>query len=163
MTDAAELCLTKPPVATAGMLIRRPVADVFAAFVDPAITTRFWFTKSSGPLEPGVRVRWEWEMYGASTDVDVKAVEPCTRILVEWDVDSAPTTVEWRFASRSDATTFVEITHAGFGGDGDRVVAQALDATGGFALVLAGLKAYLEHGVALNLVADRFPAGVDGG
>lgn len=160
--DTEELCLSKPPVATAGMLIRRPVADVFAAFVDPAITTRFWFTKSSGPLEPGVRVRWEWEMYGVSTDVDVKAVEPCTRILVEWDVDSAPTTVEWRFASRRDETTFVEITNAGFGGDGDRVVAQALDATGGFALVLAGLKAYLEHGVALNLVADRVPAGVDG-
>jgi hypothetical protein len=29
--------------------------------------------------------------------------------------------------------------------------------------VLAALKAYLEHGVSLNLVADRFPDGLDDG
>jgi hypothetical protein len=32
-----------------------------------------------------------------------------------------------------------------------------LDATGGFTLLLAGLKAYLEHRIQLNLVADKFP------
>lgn len=31
--------------AKAEMLIRRPVAEVFAAFVDPAVTTRIWFTR----------------------------------------------------------------------------------------------------------------------
>ena len=41
--------------ARAEMLIRRPAAEVFAAFVDPAVTTRIWFTKSSGRLEPGKR------------------------------------------------------------------------------------------------------------
>jgi uncharacterized protein YndB with AHSA1/START domain len=144
------------------MLIRRPVADVFAAFVDPAITTRFWFTKGSGPLEPGARVRWEWEMYGAAVEVDVKAVEPNERILIEWEGNPTPTTVEWRFAPRPDGATFVEIENAGFGGDGDAAVAQALDATEGFTLVLAGLKALLEHGLSLNLVADRFPADGEG-
>jgi uncharacterized protein YndB with AHSA1/START domain len=54
------------PVAKAQMLIRRPVATVFDAFVDPAVTTKFWFTKSSGRLEPGKDLRWDWEMYGAS-------------------------------------------------------------------------------------------------
>ncbi len=38
---------------------------------------------------------------------------------------------------------------------------QAIDSTGGFALVLAGLKALLEHDIVLNLVGDRFPAGVE--
>ena len=41
------------PVAKAEMLIRRPVTEVFEAFVNPAITSRFWFTKGSGRLEPG--------------------------------------------------------------------------------------------------------------
>src|SRR5947199_10643616 len=51
MTDSASnLSLTKPPVASTGMLIRKPVAEVFAAFVDPAITSKFWFTKASGKL-----------------------------------------------------------------------------------------------------------------
>lgn len=32
----------------AQMLIRKPVEQVFQAFIDPAITVHFWFTKSSG-------------------------------------------------------------------------------------------------------------------
>ncbi|MEV1167923.1 hypothetical protein [Nonomuraea sp. NPDC049784] len=35
------------------MLIRRPPAEVFQAFADPDVTTRFWFTKSTGKLTPG--------------------------------------------------------------------------------------------------------------
>jgi len=58
------------------MLIRKPIAEVFEAFVDPAITTKFWFTKSSGRLEPGKEIRWDWEMYGASAEVNVKEIEP---------------------------------------------------------------------------------------
>jgi uncharacterized protein YndB with AHSA1/START domain len=34
------------------MLIRRPIADVFDAFVDPGKTSKFWFTGGSGRLEP---------------------------------------------------------------------------------------------------------------
>jgi hypothetical protein len=33
--------------------------------------------------------------------------------------------------------------------------------TEGFTLVLAGAKAYLEHGLQLKLVADRFPTGLE--
>jgi uncharacterized protein (DUF2249 family) len=36
-------------------------------------------------------------------------------------------------------------------------VAQALDSTGGFSFVLAGVKAFLEHGIELNLIADHAP------
>ena len=44
---------TQTPVAKAEMLIRRPVAEVFEALINPTITTKFWFTRSSGRLEPG--------------------------------------------------------------------------------------------------------------
>ena len=147
--------LEKAPVVTAQMLIRRPVEEVFAAFIDPAITTRFWFTKSSGKLEPGREIRWDWEMYGASAQVRVKAVEPDRRILIEWDDPPCP--VEWRFTPRPDGTTLVTISNWGFHGSDVEVVAQAIDAKGGFSFVLAGLKALLEHGIALNLVADHHP------
>ncbi|MFN7131092.1 MAG: SRPBCC family protein [Myxococcales bacterium] len=149
------MALKQPPVVHAQMLIRKPAAEVFEAFVDPAITTRFWFTRSSGRVEEGRTLRWEWEMYGAGTDVTVKAVEPGRRILIAWD--EPPNEVEWRFADRADGTTLVSITNAGFSGDDDTVVAKALDSKGGFSLLLAGLKAWLEHGVALNLVADHHP------
>ncbi len=149
--------LTKAPVVKEEMLIRRPVAEVFEAFVNPAVTTRFWFTKSSGRLEPGKKIRWEWEMYGASSEVDVKVVEPGARILVEWSGYGAPTVVEWIFTPRGGNATLVSITHSGFRGDGDVIVKDAVGSSGGFALVLAGLKALLEHGIDLNLISDRFP------
>ncbi len=153
--------LTTTPVAKTAMLIRRPVAEVFEAFVDPAITTRFWFTRGSGRLEPGARVTWEWEMYGASAPVRVLALEPNRRILVEWGDDGEATTIEWTFAARPDGTTFVSVENRGFTGSGDEVVAQAIDGTEGFTFMLAGLKAWLEHGIALDLVADRFPPEID--
>lgn len=143
------------------MLIRRPVADVFEAFIDPRITTQFWFTKGSGRLEAGRQVRWDWEMYAISVPVTVKAIEPNARIVVEWPGYSGPSVVEWTFAPQKDATTFVSITEAGFRGSGDEVLKQVADSTQGFSLVLAGLKALLEHDVRLNLVADRFPAGIE--
>jgi len=34
------------PMTRSGMLVRKPVADVFDAFINPDITTKFWFTKT---------------------------------------------------------------------------------------------------------------------
>src|SRR6476661_3315232 len=87
--------LTQVPIAKTGMLIRKPVAEVFEAFVNPDITTQFWFTQSSGRLETGKQVQWEWEMYGISIPVTTKAIEPNQRIVIEWPGEGSPTSVEW--------------------------------------------------------------------
>jgi uncharacterized protein YndB with AHSA1/START domain len=76
------------------MLIRRPVAEVFEAFVDPAVTARFWFSRGSGRLEPGKQITWHWEPYRVSAQVLVKALEPNVRIEIEWSAYGSPTTVE---------------------------------------------------------------------
>lgn len=147
------------PVAKAELLIRKPVAEVFGAFVDPDLITRFWFDKSSGRLEAGQTVQWHWAAVNATAEVRVRAIEENGRILVEWGsgADSEGySTVEWTFFPRSADTTYVRVVNSGFTGDGDEIVGQALEASGGFALVLAAAKAYLEHGIALNIVADRF-------
>lgn len=149
------------PVARTGMLIRKSAAEVFEAFVDPAVTSRFWFSKGSGRLTPGAEVRWDWEMYGASAQVRVIAIEPARRILVEWgSPDEAPTTIEWRLEPRGKDQTMVTVANFGFEGTGDEVVAKALDAVEGFSLLLAGAKAWIEHGVQLNLVPDRHPDAI---
>lgn len=153
------MTLEQTPIAKAEMLIRKPVSEVFEAFVDPTITTKFWFTKSSGKLETGKKIQWDWEMYGASAQVVVKAIELNRRILIEWS-GYGTTIVEWLFTPRADHTTFVSITNSGFSGDRDEVVSQVIDSVEGFTLVLAGLKAFLEHNVILNLVADRHPDAI---
>ena len=156
-----NLQLTQAPLMKTGMLIRKPIAEVFEAFVNPEITTKFWFTKSSGRLEAGEQVQWEWEMYKISIPVNVQVIEPSKRILITWPGYSSLTTVEWNFEPQEDGTTFVRIAESGFTGDGDELVKQVTGSTTGFSLVLAGLKALLEHNIQLNLVADRFPKGIE--
>ncbi|SGO85570.1 Uncharacterised protein [Mycobacterium tuberculosis] len=68
------ITLNQAPVVKAEMLIRKPAEEVFEAFVDPAITTKFWFTKSSGRLEPGKHIKWEWEMFGVADTLYVKEI-----------------------------------------------------------------------------------------
>ncbi len=149
--------LDKPLVAKADLLIRKPAAEVFEAFVDPDRITKFWFDKSSGRLENGKSVQWRWELFDFSIDVRVKEIIENARICIEWGTDNDNlTTVEWTFAPRTDDTTYVSIVVSGFSGDADKMVSEALDSTGGFNLVLAAAKAWLEHGIKLNIVADRF-------
>ena len=145
------------PVAKAQMLIRKPVAQVFEALVDPRITSHFWFSKGSGKLETGKRIRWDWEMYRHHTDVDVKAIELNKRILIEWNGPESPSAVEWTFEDKGDDSTFVVVKNWGFNGDADKVVAEAIDSTGGFTFLLAGLKVFLEHGIEPNFVIDHAP------
>ena len=152
--------LETTPVAKTEMLIRRPVAEVFEAFIDPAITSRFWFTKGSGRVEPGKELQWDWEMYNLSVPVKVKEVETNKRIFVDWGTYDEMTTIEWVFTARPDNTTYVSVTNSGFTGTDDEIVKKVLDSTGGFTEVLAGLKALLEHNIELNLVRDRYPEGV---
>ena len=154
----SNLQLTQVPVAKTAMLIRRPAAEVFDAFINPEITTRFWFTKSSGRVELGKPVKWEWEMYEVSTSVTAKAIEPNKRLLIEWDGYSGRTTVEWTFTSHANNSTFVTITESGWTGDGDQLLRYVADSTQGFTFTLAGLKAFLEHGIQLQLVADAHPS-----
>ena len=152
--------MTKPtsPMVEVQMLIRRPVHEVFQAFVDPAATTNFWFTKSSGPLEEGKTVTWEWEMYQVSTSVFVKDLVPNKKISIEWG--ERRTTVDFEFNALTDDTTYVIIKNYGFDLEGDDLIEAIKDNTGGFTTVLDGLKAYLEHKINLNLIRDKFPKEV---
>lgn len=96
-------------------------------------------------------------MFGVSDVLTVKEFEENSRILIEWDND--PTVVKWRFETRGVEATLVTVTNWGFPGTSDEALAQAVDSKGGYTLVLAGLKAWLEHGIELNLVRDQFPDG----
>ena len=75
--------VTQPLVALAAMLIRRPALDCYEAFVDPAITSKFWFSAGSDRLDAGHQVIWTWGMYGVSSTVDVKELVPGHKIVIE--------------------------------------------------------------------------------
>jgi uncharacterized protein YndB with AHSA1/START domain len=141
----------------AKMLIRKPSSEVFEAMVNPEITTNFWFTKSSGKLEVNKSVTWEWEMYQVSAVVNVIAIVKNEKIKFEWN--NPARTVEFQFESMSDNSTYVSVKEYGYTETGDELLAIIRDSTGGFTTVLDGMKAFLEHGINLNLIADKFPTG----
>jgi uncharacterized protein YndB with AHSA1/START domain len=141
----------------AKMLIRKPSSEVFEAMVNPEITTNFWFTKSSGKLEVNKSVTWEWEMYQVSAVVNVIAIVKNEKIKFEWN--NPARTVEFQFESMSDNSTYVSVKEYGYTETGGELLAIIRDSTGGFTTVLDGMKAFLEHGINLNLIADKFPTG----
>lgn len=141
----------------AQMLIRKPVAEVFNAMVDPKITTQFWFTKSSGKLEAGKTVTWQWEMYQVSTTATVKEIIASQKLVFEWGDDKR--LVAFTFDAIAENETYVKARETGYTETGDALLAAIRDSTGGFTTVLDGMKAYLERGINLNLIADKFPTG----
>lgn len=147
---------TKNNYAETAMLIRKPVSEVFDAFINPEITTKFWFTQSSGKLEEGKTIDWIWEMFDHTASVHVISIIPNKKIKIQWGSDE-DAIAEWIFKSIGANNTFITITNTGLKGTIDEIMAQIRDATGGFTWVLAGAKAYLEHGLELNLIADRYP------
>jgi uncharacterized protein YndB with AHSA1/START domain len=138
--------------ATASMLIRRPAAEIFRAITMPEILTKFWLARTSGPIEVGARVRRDFMVKGASDEVLVKEMERDRRLLTEL---SDGTTVTWRITSHPDATTVIEVEHAGFKGTPGEIAKAALGSTQGYAIVLCALKTLLERGDPMNLVHDK--------
>jgi len=146
--------------AETAMLIRRPVSEVFEAFINPEVTTKFWFTDSTGRLEKGKEVEWTWKMYDFTGFVLVKELIPDQSLEIEWGPRGAPRSrAAWTFEPLDEHATFVSIVMDGFSGDEEAIFQNLIGSVGGFCWVLAGLKAWLEHQIRLNLVRDRFPNG----
>ena len=97
-------------------------------------------------------------MYNVSTTVVAREILQDQKIVFEWDDPSK--TVELKFKELDDESTFVTVTEYGYNKKGDELLAIIKDSTAGFTTVLDGLKAFLEHRINLNLIADKFPKEV---
>lgn len=139
----------------AQMLIRKSIHEVFEAFINPEITTNFWFTKSTGKLEEGKTIIWEWEIYDAKSEVKVLQIIPNQLIKTEWGLFF--NNVDYEF-KEMEKGTLVIIKSYGYSEKGDELLSVINDNTGGFTTVLDGCKAYLEHGINLKLIEDKFPS-----
>ena len=140
---------------------RRRLVGAIALVLAAVIVLPMVFDSEPRGTAPPVSVRIPSEdESGFTPKVTPKIIEPGRRIVIEWPGYSGPTDVEWIFTPLKDGA-FVTITETGFTGDGDQLVKYVADSTQGFTLMLAGLKALLEHGVQLNLTADRYPKGIE--
>ncbi len=143
--------------AKAKVCIRKPPSEAFHAFADASAMSRFWFTRRDDGLAQGETVKWYLGDREDAFAFDVRVVELDRpgKIVIEWGNAGANTQVTWLFDETEGGDTILTIEETGFTGSSDAIVERALDSTGGFNQVIIAAKAFIEHGVALNVVADH--------
>jgi len=140
-----------PPRARVSMIIRVPAEKIISAFVAPDTLTKFWLSSSSAPLAIGDTARWQFMVPGAEVSTTATRLEPGRGLSWNW---SDGTTVDID-TEEADGGWAVTVVNAGFRGTAEEIVEAALNATEGFALVLADLKTLLETGRSAHLVRDK--------
>jgi uncharacterized protein YndB with AHSA1/START domain len=133
------------------MFIQAPPEKVYAAFVEPEQLTKFWLSKASGPLRMGAAVHWNFMVEGAEIDTTATAMEKGRKLAWDWSDDSK-VSIDFEALNGGTAVTLV---NDNFPQKGDELVDAALNATEGFALVLADLKTLLESGTSAGITRAK--------
>jgi len=129
--------------------IRRPVAEVFAAVVDPGQLTGYFVQTSSGALAQGQTVTWSFAEAPAPFPVKVREVVANERIVIEWPADGYDTRVEMTFTPLDGGDTMVGIAESGWPDD-EKGQQLSYGNSGGWMHMMCCLKAYLEYDINLR-------------
>ncbi len=138
-------------VARAKMLIRRPAREVFNAFVQPDLITKFWLKGTTGPLGQGAQVEWQFMVPGATERVNVTAFHEPRHVAFAWS--NSGLGVDMTFFEEQKGITVVSVEVRGF--ESQSGTDQVVNATEGFSIVLCDLKILLESGHSPHLVKDK--------
>ncbi|MBV7408619.1 SRPBCC domain-containing protein [Maritimibacter sp. DP1N21-5] len=144
------------PKVKAATLIHGAPTVVYEAFTDPEQLTRFWFPVISGPLEAGAEVTFALgeEPDAMCIDVKVDEARPGEVLSFDWGPEDHPTRVTFRFTEKGP-TTELSVTETGHSAGEEENIAAWLDSQGGFNQLVIAAKAWVEHGVSVQIVTDR--------
>lgn len=129
--------------------VRKPVPEVFDAIVSPLKMTGYFISASSGPLEEGKTVYWEFPEFPGSYPVEGKKIRHPDYISFTWDTDGNQLLVEIKLESRENDSTLVTVTEKGMENT-EAGIKWLKGNTEGWANFLACLKAWLEYGINLR-------------
>ena len=128
--------------------IRKPVAEVFDAVVNPTKLSGYFTTGgSSGALVPGSTVTWDFADFPGAFPVHVREVVPERLIVLQWQAADGEydTTVRMEFEALDDRSTLIRISESGW-----KETQKGLDSSygncGGWMQMLCCLKVYAEQG-----------------
>ena len=131
--------------------IQKSAHEVFEAIVDPVKMSNYFIAKSTGRLEPGKTVTWQFPEFDLQFPVRVHETEPDNYISYSWNdfEDGTSTTVEITLKPVTADDTFITIIEKDRDND-ERGIKWLKGNTQGWANFLACLKAYLEYGINLR-------------
>lgn len=145
--------MTTPTAAEArvSLIINAPAEEIFAAFIEPKQLMRFWLAASSGKLTIGKTVHWEFKVPGATVETTATNLRLGQAIAWKWS-DGTAVSIE---LEELDKGTAITVINSDFQGSPNQKFESALNATEGFAYVLADLKTLLESGKSSHIVRDK--------
>jgi uncharacterized protein YndB with AHSA1/START domain len=130
------------------------VNEVFEAIIDPTKMSKYFISKSSGRMEEGKQITWQFPEFNTGFPIRVDKIEKNRYISYYWNIDGIDLLVEISLTPK-DKATIVTITEKG--GNNDETGIKWLKRnTEGWANFLACLKAYLEYGINLRKGAFDF-------
>jgi uncharacterized protein YndB with AHSA1/START domain len=124
---------------------------VYDAFVRPDSLAAFWLRAAEAPLAVGREIRWSFQVDGAEIDTTATRLEPGKAIEWVWS-DGSHVSISLEAIAGGTAVTLIN-DH--LGRNGTDPVSAALDATEGFALVLADLKTWIETGTSAGITRAK--------
>jgi len=135
--------------------INKPIHEVFEAIIDPEKMSDYFISKSSGRMETGKQLVWQFPEFENNFKIRVGQVEADKYISYFWFIDDIELLVEINFTSVDSKSTIVTVTEK------DRENNEAginwlKGNTEGWANFLSCLKAYLEYGINLRKGAFDF-------
>ena len=134
-----------------GLKMSKPEHEVFEAIVDPDKMSNYFISTSTGRMEEGVTLTWQFPEFDMEFPVRVDKIKKDKYISYYWNniEDGTETRVEITLKPMEDNTTFVSITEKGRNND-EKGIKWLKGNTEGWANFLACLKAYLEYGINLR-------------
>ncbi|MCF8368823.1 MAG: SRPBCC domain-containing protein [Bacteroidales bacterium] len=134
----------------ATLQIQKPIDEVFEAIVDPAKMSNYFISKSTGRMEEGKILTWEFPEFERSFPVRISKIELNNFIAYYWEgPDGNDLLVEIKLEIREDHSTLVNIREKSMPVN-DTGIEWLKSNSRGWANFLACLKAYLEYGINLR-------------
>lgn len=138
--------------AKASLQIQKPVEEVFEAIVNPEIMSKYFISESSGRMETGKELFWEFGDFPGKFPVKITDVQPDKSVSFVWD---EATVVNITLKEQPDKSTVVKVTE-GKKELNEKNLEWCLGNTFGWANFLDCMKAYLEYGINLRKGAFEY-------
>jgi len=135
--------------------IQKPAFEVFEAIVNPVLMSNYFISKSSGKMEEGKSLIWNFPEFDADAPVKVGKIIANELITFYWEINGVDVEVTMLLEQTQDGSTVVRITEKEMDNN-DAGINWLKGNTEGWANFLACLKAYLEYGINLRKGAFGF-------
>lgn len=129
--------------------INKPVAEVFRAFTDNTVISKYFVTESSAPIKAaGDKITWKWGEHSA--EITVTEYHENKSVAFSWQGYKVEYDVHCRFEfEETGSATKVTVTEEGWKKDDEGIISSLANSEG-WTDMLSSMKAWVMYGVDLR-------------